>query len=278
MKAGPLALIVPALLAAGVSAAAAQRPAPRAPVAAPSHQPPSPPPSHRPPPQFLPQPPANPPPPQSPAALSVPDPLAGFRPGPRDLYQSPDGSDRFQHLARYPSQPIYGSGGYFPGGYYYPFSYYSDSQYYDTPLAEMASNSRYRNVAPRGGLVLQTIPDMAQVFVDGYYVGLAEEFGLHGRAMDISAGTHRVELRAPGYETLAFSVMVAPNDIVRYRGDMQALSTAPLMAVASQQSRQAAAGAPAKSFYVIPNCYAGDKPPSAPLPKGCDVKKLPTRK
>jgi len=131
-----------------------------------------------------------------------------------------------------------------------------------------------REVVARGGLVLQTIPDMAQVFVDGYYVGLAEEFGLHGRPMDISAGAHRIELRAAGYEMLAFSVMIEPNDIVRYRGDMQALSatTRPTMVVVA-----APAAAP-RSFYVIPNCYAGDKPPSGTLPKGCDLKKLQTRK
>ena len=115
--------------------------------------------------------------------------------------------------------------------------------------------------------MLQTIPDIAQVFVDGYYVGLAEEFGLRGKAMEIAAGTHRLELRAPGYETLAFSVMIAPNEIVRYRGDMQPLSPARPAPVASAPS------AP-KTFYVIPNCYAGDKPPSGALPKGCDPKKL----
>ncbi len=37
----------------------------------------------------------------------------------------------------------------------------------------------------------------------------------------LDAGAHHVELRAPGYETLTFSVMIEPNDIVRYRGDMQ---------------------------------------------------------
>jgi hypothetical protein len=36
--------------------------------------------------------------------------------------------------------------------------------------------------------------------------------------------------------------------------------------------------AAARSFYVIPNCYAGDKPPTGILPKGCDLKNLQTRK
>jgi hypothetical protein len=217
--------------------------------------------AQQPPPQPAPMPPA-------PAALSVPNPLAGFRPGPRDLYQSPDGSDRFHVLSRHPAPPpvVFFPGGYYPG-YYYPDPYYSS---YDRYMGN-AYPQRKEPVA-RGGLVLQTIPDIAQVFVDGYYVGLAEEFGLHGSPMDISAGTHRIELRAAGYETLAFSVIIAPNDIVRYRGDMQLLPTKPTVIVVAPPP------AAPKSFYVIPHSYAGDKPPSGTLPKGCDLKNLQTRK
>jgi hypothetical protein len=207
----------------------------------------------------------------------VPNPFAGLHSGPRDLYRSPNGSDRFQHLSRHPVPPVvFTPGIYYPGPFDYTYGY--AGPYPGMHMNQTIYPFRPSEVVPRGALVLQTIPDMAQVFVDGYYVGLAEEFGLHGRAMDISAGTHRIELRASGYETLAFSVMIAPNDIVRYRGDMQAVSTTPAMTVVSAPP-QARAPAPArKSFYVIPNCYAGDKPPSGTLPKGCDTKKLQTRK
>ena len=134
---------------------------------------------------------------------------------------------------------------------------------------------RYREPA-RGGLTLQAVPPIAQVFVDGHYVGLAEEFGPGGGAIMLNDGAHRVELRAPDYETLTFSVKIEPNGLVRYRGDMQRIATKP--AAAAVPSQPAPAPAPAKSFYVIPNCYAGDKPPSGALPKGCDIKKLQTRK
>ena len=42
--------------------------------------------------------------------------------------------------------------------------------------------------------------------------------------MALSAGAHRIELRAPDYETLTFSVMIEPNGLVRYRGDMQRIA------------------------------------------------------
>ncbi|HUP40588.1 MAG TPA: PEGA domain-containing protein [Vicinamibacterales bacterium] len=263
MKAGSFTLFVPAFVLAGVSLAYAQQ------------LPPQPPP----------QPPATASLPPAPAALSVPDPLAGFRQGPRDLYQSPDGSDRFQHLSRYPvPPPIVFPPVYFPGPYYSPFGYGygapSETSMAETYRMSMAENylRRQRDAArdaSRGTLVLEDVPDNAQVHVDGHYVGLAEEFASGGRSLSLDAGAHRIELRAPGYETQNFSVMIEQNGTLRYRGDMQRLaatSAAPAAAAAAPRS------APARSLYVIPNCYAGDKPPTGPLPKGCDLKNLHTRK
>jgi hypothetical protein len=126
--------------------------------------------------------------------------------------------------------------------------------------------------SPTGRLALETFPDSTQVYVDGFYVGLTQEFGLRGRALELSAGAHRVELRAPGYAALEFNVMIAPNETLRYRGDLESLNVAlPTRVAASPR-------APQKSLFVIPNCYAGDKPPSGDLPTGCSVKNLKTRR
>src|SRR5262245_43130264 len=110
MRAGPFVAVAPLLLLVGVSVASAQRPAPQPP----------------------PQPPASVPPPAAPAALSVPNPFAGFHPGPTDLYRSPDGSDRFQHNSAYPPVAIY-PGPIYPGGYY-PFGYAYGPSYYETSM------------------------------------------------------------------------------------------------------------------------------------------------
>lgn len=257
MRAGSFAAVAPLVLLVGVSVASAQRPAPQPP----------------------PQPPATAPLPAPPAALSVPNPFAGFHPGPTDLYRSPDGSDRFLHNSPYPPVTIY-PGPIYPGAYY-PFGYAYPSSNYEISLAEtykwsMAeSYLRRQRETARGGLAIEAAPPSAQVFIDGHYAGLAEEFGPGGGAMTLNSGSHRIELRAPDYETLAFSVMIEPNGLVRYRGDMQRSALKPVAAAAPSQTP---APAPAKSVYVIPNCYAGDKPPSGALPKGCDVKNLQTRK
>src|ERR1700752_3548959 len=122
MKAGPRPALAPTVLLLSASIAVAQQP-PRLAVA---QRPPQPPP----------QPPPAAPPPQTPAALSVPDPFAGFRPGPRDLYRSPDGSDRFQHLSRYPAHPGYPAQLPVYAGAYYPFGYGYATPYYETSMAE----------------------------------------------------------------------------------------------------------------------------------------------
>jgi hypothetical protein len=254
MKAGLVAILYAAMLLTTSSFAAAQqstsKPRPMPSVAAAQQS------TSRPP-----------PPPPAPAALTVPNPLPGLTPGPQDLYRSPDGSDRFQHSSPYPPPPpVFFSGAYGPVPYYMPYVHMRHTHMWPYP------RTAYRPVVLRGALVLETIPDLAQVYVDGFYVGPAEQFGLRGRPLDLSAGPHHVELRAAGYQTSGFSVMIEPDGIVRYRGDMQLLpSAAALPRLVLQQVSP-------KSVYVIPNCYAGNKPPTGTLRRGCDLKKLQTRK
>jgi hypothetical protein len=242
------------LLAASVSSA--QAPAP----------PPTPSPMKAPPPPPL---------PSMPAALTVPNPFGGLVPGSRDLYQSPDASDRFQQLRPPGPRPRggFGGGGFGFGG----VGYGGYGGYYSEPYYSPSLNNIYQPPPEiRGGLALMTVPDSAQVFVDGFYVGLTEEFGAQGRPMTIAAGVHRIELRAPGYETLSFSVVIDPHAILRYRGDMTRLSSTPAAVVTPPPVAQQPAVA--KNYYVIPKCYAGDKPPKRPLPAGCDAKNLQTYK
>ena len=204
-----------------------------------------------------------------PVSLTVPNPLSGLQPGPADLYQSPDASDRFQQGAQYPAPPvIIVPGPYVGTPYFIPYAPYAPyvMQGYRTPV--------HRVPLPRGALVLETLPDEAQVSVDGYYIGVAQEFGLRGRPLDLVAGPHRIELRAPGYQLLTFSVLIEPNEIVRYRGDMRPVvhAPAPLPRPVVIQSQTP------QSVYVIPNCFAGNRPPKGNLPAGCDAKKVETRK
>ena len=137
----------------------------------------------------------------------------------------------------------------------------------ETYRMSMAETYLRRQREPaRGGLVIAGGARHARRCSSmGFMSDSPRSSGCAERAIDVDGGAHRIELRAPGYETLTFSVMIEPNGLVRYRGDMQPIATKPAAVAAPPQPTAAA-----KSFYVIPNCYAGDKPPSGALPKGCD--------
>lgn len=117
-----------------------------------------------------------------------------------------------------------------------------------------------------GYLHLQMQPGDAQVYVDGLYMGSVNDFRrlIPGRSLE--AGAHRVEVQAPGYETRVFDVLIPPNETITYRTDLER--------IAGHVKTVAASPGVPKTFYVIPGCYAGDKPPRAKLPRGCDRSKL----
>jgi hypothetical protein len=132
--------------------------------------------------------------------------------------------------------------------------------------ARRSSSSRPASAEWLGYLRLLVEPDTAQVYVDGFYVGTVAGVG---RLITLEAGPHRVELRAPGYGTVVVDVQIAPTETITYRAALE--PSQPAVPPASP-----AAGTP-KTFYVIPNCYAGDRPPlPSALPRGCDIAHLRT--
>jgi hypothetical protein len=125
----------------------------------------------------------------------------------------------------------YGSYGYYPWyagygfglGYLFDpwgYNYYSPYDTYGGYSSGRGSYSNYRR-GPVGQIRLKVKPQEGQVYVDGYYVGEVDSFDGVLQRLDIEAGAHRVEIRAPGYETVAFDVMVRPGETVTYKGDMR---------------------------------------------------------
>jgi hypothetical protein len=128
--------------------------------------------------------------------------------------------------------------------------------------------------APRpaaGTLWLDVTPAAPmQVFVDGYYIGTTDELGT---SLELEAGPRRLELRAAGYEPLAFGARIEANRTLTYRETLRRREEAapatspPVPTVAPPDARVLP-----MTLYVIPGCYAGNVPPtSAMLPTGCDV-------
>jgi hypothetical protein len=57
--------------------------------------------------------------------------------------------------------------------------------------------------------------------VDGYYVGVVDEFDGLFQKLHIESGAHRVEVRAAGYETLEFDVRISPEHTTTYQGELK---------------------------------------------------------
>ncbi len=75
-----------------------------------------------------------------------------------------------------------------------------------------------------GGLQLDIEPRRALVYVDGWYVGLVEEFSGYYRHLDVSPGLHTFDIVATDYEPLVFEMTISPGRTNTYRGSLQRAS------------------------------------------------------
>lgn len=76
----------------------------------------------------------------------------------------------------------------------------------------------------QGTLQLEVGPNTAQVYVDGFYVGTVEEISRRSTGLNLDAGWHRLEFRAPGYLTPAVNVTIDANRHVTYRGNLSPIA------------------------------------------------------
>jgi hypothetical protein len=167
----------------------------------------------------------------------------------------------------------------FPYGYGYGFGYgyygYASAPIYSpdnvnagaVPDPELPPAPAFAE--SQGRLFIDLEPATADVFVDGIPVGVVSDF--RGVGMLLTAGLRRVEVRAPGYETATFDINIVSNQPAVYRGGLTAVRAA---GPAPSPVRRGS-----DTFYVIPGCYLGNRPPSeVSLPPGCDLKNTRTIK
>ena len=118
-------------------------------------------------------------------------------------------------------------GGYYGGyGYYDPWGYssgygyyggYSDPWYGGYPTYPQSSYTS----SDEGSLKLKIKPRQAEVYVDGYFVGVVDDFDGIFQRLHVESGPHRIEVRANGYETLEFEVRITPEHTTTYTGELK---------------------------------------------------------
>lgn len=112
----------------------------------------------------------------------------------------------------YDPAPSYGGSGY-PA--------YGGSGYPAQQPAPRVGVQRGGQQPVEGGVSFEITPGNAEVFVDGSFVGTAGEFDPRTEPLGVSAGRHRVEIRASGYRTMTLDADVRQGEVIPFRGTLQ---------------------------------------------------------
>jgi PEGA domain len=111
----------------------------------------------------------------------------------------------------------------YPYRYRHPYPYYS-SVYSYGGYGYALPPPAYVSAVPGhayGGVRIQDAPQDAQVFVDGYYVGVVDDFDGPFQHLNLTAGPHNIEIRVAGYQPITFDVNVQPGRTITYRAQIQ---------------------------------------------------------
>jgi len=99
-------------------------------------------------------------------------------------------------------------------------------------------------------------PNDAQVYVDGYYAGVVDDFDGVFQRLTLHAGPHLIEIRKTGYVSLAVELYLYPGQTVTYRRTLEPARSG---------------GATPPAVAAAPGFEEGAAPPSVDLVPG-DVK------
>jgi hypothetical protein len=132
-------------------------------------------------------------------------PYFGYRPGLSIGFYSGYGYG-YPYRYRYPYGAYGYSYGYYPSGY----GYYGYGGGY----------GGYRGSA-YGGVRIQGAVREAEVYVDGYYAGIVDDFDGAFQRLELEDGAHEIEIRAAGFPPLTYDVNVQPGQTMTLHANVR---------------------------------------------------------
>lgn len=111
---------------------------------------------------------------------------------------------------------------------YRPYGYrpgWSVNLYFGRPYVAYGYPAGYGYYAVRPGVAYAAVrivdaPRDAQVFVDGYYAGVVDDYDGVFQHLNLEPGTHAIEIEAAGYPPIAFDVNLAPGQTITYHANL----------------------------------------------------------
>jgi hypothetical protein len=146
--------------------------------------------------------------------------------------------------------PWYGYGGWFP--YQYPFGGYP----YPYPYG-------YRYADPDSAVRLEVTPKDAEVFVDGYYAGIVDDFDGVFQRLRVPPGQHEITLYREGDRTVHQTVYLTTDSTFKLRYNMEKLGAGDVA-----EPRPAPKEPPADAGAPPPNPPGPPQPPRRGAPVG----------
>ena len=120
-------------------------------------------------------------------------------------------------------------------------------------------------------LILDVDPPTAQVFADGFYIGIPEDFRFEDGGAVLEPGPHRIDILARDYEPVSVDVNLTRGQSATFRHKLRPIVRTTRPAPGDAVKALPVAKQPS-TFYLIPGCYMGNVPPrDANLPATCDI-------
>lgn len=144
----------------------------------------------------------------------------------------------------------------FYGAFYDPFWYGYPYQYPGYYYARSWASAR-----------IEVKPRDAQVFVDGYFVGVVDKFDGVFQRLDLPAGEHEISVYLPGYRTYRQKTLFRPGESYHFKAILEPLQAG----AASEPAPQPSAGSPdpyrdPRDPYAPRDPYRPGQDPNPPYP------------
>jgi hypothetical protein len=111
-----------------------------------------------------------------------------------------------------------------PFWYGYPYGFPYDYAWYPYQFGPYPRYGGYYRLDPGSAVRLEVTPKEAEVYVDGYYAGIVDDYDGVFQRLPIEPGNHEITLYRDGFRTFHQTVYASPRSTLKIKFKMQPLA------------------------------------------------------